>query len=51
MHLVAVTPRLSATPGRIRHTGPSLGQHNAEVFAEFGIDPVDASSVATEALA
>jgi crotonobetainyl-CoA:carnitine CoA-transferase CaiB-like acyl-CoA transferase len=51
MRLVAVTPRLSATPGRILHTGPSLGQHNAEVFAEFGIDPADASGVPTEARA
>ncbi|MBJ7603862.1 MAG: CoA transferase [Candidatus Dormibacteraeota bacterium] len=49
IRLVAVTPRLSATPGRIRHTGPSLGQHNSEVFAEFGIHAADAAGVATEA--
>jgi crotonobetainyl-CoA:carnitine CoA-transferase CaiB-like acyl-CoA transferase len=48
MRMVAVTPRLSATPGRILHTGPSLGQHDAEVFAEFGIDPADASAVGSE---
>jgi crotonobetainyl-CoA:carnitine CoA-transferase CaiB-like acyl-CoA transferase len=51
MRMVAVTPRLSATPGRILHTGPSLGQHDAEVFAEFGIDPADASAVGSEAKA
>lgn len=38
MRLVAVTPRLSLTPGRILHTGPALGQHDAEVFAELGIE-------------
>jgi crotonobetainyl-CoA:carnitine CoA-transferase CaiB-like acyl-CoA transferase len=35
MRLVNVAPRLSATPGRIRHTGPALGQHDAEVLAEL----------------
>ncbi|MFF2555313.1 CaiB/BaiF CoA transferase family protein [Nocardia sp. NPDC058058] len=27
-----VVPKLSATPGAIRHAGPDLGQHNAEVY-------------------
>ena len=27
-----VFPRLSATPGRIKWTGPGLGQHNEEIF-------------------
>ncbi|MBC7799715.1 MAG: CoA transferase, partial [Gemmatimonadaceae bacterium] len=27
-----VAPRLSDTPGRIRHAGPSLGEHNGEVL-------------------
>jgi formyl-CoA transferase len=30
--------RLSDTPGRIRTTGPRLGEHNAEVFGRLGID-------------
>jgi crotonobetainyl-CoA:carnitine CoA-transferase CaiB-like acyl-CoA transferase len=51
MRMVAVTPRLSVTPGRINHTGPSLGEHDAEVFAEFGIDPADVSAVGSEARA
>jgi len=35
MFFVAPTPRLSATPGRHRHTGPPLGEHNVEVYAEW----------------
>jgi crotonobetainyl-CoA:carnitine CoA-transferase CaiB-like acyl-CoA transferase len=31
----APTPRLSATPGRVRATGPQLGAHNDEVFREW----------------
>jgi crotonobetainyl-CoA:carnitine CoA-transferase CaiB-like acyl-CoA transferase len=27
-----VVPRLSATPGEVRHAGPALGEHNAEVY-------------------
>jgi formyl-CoA transferase len=27
-----VFPRLSSTPGRIRHVGPELGEHNDEVY-------------------
>jgi crotonobetainyl-CoA:carnitine CoA-transferase CaiB-like acyl-CoA transferase len=27
-----VVPRLSGTPGKVRSTGPSLGQHNDEVY-------------------
>jgi formyl-CoA transferase len=29
-----VVPRLSETPGRIRHLGPDLGAHNHDVFVE-----------------
>ena len=25
-------PKLSATPGRVRHAGPALGEHNAEIY-------------------
>jgi formyl-CoA transferase len=27
-------PRLSATPGRIDHLGPDLGEHNHEILVE-----------------
>jgi len=30
-----VVPRLSETPGRVRWTGPTLGQHNDEVYGEI----------------
>jgi formyl-CoA transferase len=33
-----VVPRLSQTPGSIRHPAPQLGQHNREILAEVGID-------------
>lgn len=34
-----VVPRFSATPGRVRHAGPALGQHNDEVWLEHGFTP------------
>jgi len=30
-----VAPRLSDTPGAVRHVGPELGQHNAEVYGDI----------------
>lgn len=32
-----IVPRLSATPGQVRHAAPRLGQHTAEVLAQAGI--------------
>ena len=37
MQLVDVVPRLSRTPGRVRTTGPALGQHTGEILAELGL--------------
>lgn len=33
-----VTPRLSGTPGRIRHSGRPLGADNAEIYGRIGLD-------------
>jgi crotonobetainyl-CoA:carnitine CoA-transferase CaiB-like acyl-CoA transferase len=38
----APIPRLSATPGRVRATGPKLGAHNDEVIPEWlELDPAE----------
>ena len=33
-----VVPKLSRTPGTIRRPAPALGEHNADVFAELGVE-------------
>jgi len=33
-----VIPRLSATPGRLRHQAPALGEHTAEILGTLGLD-------------
>ncbi len=39
-----VFPRLSSTPGRVRHVGPELGEHNTDVYT--GILGLDAAELA-----
>ena len=37
-----VAPRLSATPGEVRHAGPELGEHHEEILqGVLGIKPND----------
>lgn len=36
-----VVPRFSHTPGGIRSQAPSLGEHNLEILAEFGVTQED----------
>ncbi len=35
MHMQNVAPKLSDTPGSVRHVGPELGEHNTRVFGEL----------------
>ena len=49
VNLVAPSPRLSATPGQVRFTGPAVGAHNDEVFGELlGFEPQAVATLRTE---
>lgn len=37
VRMQSVVPAFSETPGAVRHAGPSLGQHNADVFRQLGL--------------
>jgi crotonobetainyl-CoA:carnitine CoA-transferase CaiB-like acyl-CoA transferase len=39
--------RFSATPATIRHGGPALGEHTAEILAELGYGPADMDALNT----
>jgi crotonobetainyl-CoA:carnitine CoA-transferase CaiB-like acyl-CoA transferase len=32
-----ITPKLSETPGAVRWTGPTLGEHTAEILRDLGL--------------
>lgn len=38
LRMLAPSPTLSATPSRVRSTGPAIGQHNAEVYGALGFE-------------
>ncbi len=37
----AVVPRLSGTPGEIRHPAPALGEHNDAILGTLGLSPAE----------
>jgi formyl-CoA transferase len=39
MTLPGIVPKLSATPGRTKWIGPTLGQHTQEVLDSIGVTP------------
>jgi len=44
-----VIPRLSETPGRIRHPGPELGEHNHEIYvSELGLSEAELDELRRE---
>ena len=48
MRLANVVPRFSETPGRVKTTGPALGQHTDEVLGELGLDPEEIANLRSE---
>lgn len=41
-----VVPRLTETPGRVRHRAPTLGEHNAEVYGALGVSDTELAALA-----
>ncbi|MGH3367615.1 MAG: CaiB/BaiF CoA transferase family protein [Nocardioidaceae bacterium] len=45
LRLPGVTPKFSDTPGDVRRAGPTLGEHNDEVYAELGLTSADLAAL------
>jgi crotonobetainyl-CoA:carnitine CoA-transferase CaiB-like acyl-CoA transferase len=45
-----VIPRLSATPGQLRHPAPALGEHTAEILGSLGLDRAEIEGLAREGI-
>lgn len=37
VRMQSVVPAFSHTPGRVRHAGPALGEHNQEIYSALGL--------------
>ena len=49
--LLGIVPKFSRTPGQLRHLGPTVGQHNAAVYAEWlGLDAARLHALASEGI-
>lgn len=48
IRMVNVAPRLSATPGKVRATGPALGAHNAQVYGALGLSDEEIEALRAE---
>ena len=33
--MLGIVPKFSETPGSVEHAGPSLGEHNIQVYGEW----------------
>jgi formyl-CoA transferase len=41
-----ITPKLSATPGRVARPAPRMGEHNAEVYGDYlGLTAADLAAL------
>jgi len=45
LRVPGVIPKFSETPGEVRSAGPTLGEHNDEVYAEIGLGPEDLAAL------
>ena len=47
--MLGLVPKFSATPGELRHMGPTVGEHNTAVYGEWlGLSDADLQSLAAE---
>jgi formyl-CoA transferase len=45
MRVPGVIPKFSDTPGAVRRAGPTLGEHNSDVYAEIGLTAEDLAAL------